>query len=134
MADWIDRIGCSRRLEALFRWARPRAARILHPMRPAMSARIERAVLRRLNPRSKWHLLPGLSAAEFFAALERDRIRHIVLRWSETLPHVPPGRDLNLLVHDEDRPKLQHWLSRWPLGTPVDAYAACGSDEFASNR
>jgi hypothetical protein len=48
------------------------------------------------------HLAPGLTVGEFFAILARGNVDYVVLRWFDTLPHVAPGEDIDLLVADED--------------------------------
>ena len=74
-------LGCSRRLRGIVsEWARPRRPGFLQPMRPAMSARIERA---RTAPDSTPESKMAFTFRDFLRPsslpLERDRIRHIVL-------------------------------------------------------
>jgi hypothetical protein len=62
----------------------------------------------------------------FLEALDRGGIRYTVLRWFETLPHIEPGEDLDLLVDDDDLPAVQALLDADPGTIPVDLYSVSG--------
>ena len=63
----------------------------------------ERARQHKVRPSKPRRFLPkGMALTEFFEVLERRGVSYAVLRWFETLPHVEPGEDVDLLVADED--------------------------------
>lgn len=74
------------------------------------------------------YLKPGISIAEFFSAMNADGIRYLVLRWFESLPDVHPGEDIDLLIEDDDIPKLEKWLSPYRTNSSqlFDIYSVSG--------
>jgi hypothetical protein len=58
--------------------------------------------------------------------LEDEQLRYVVLRWFEALPQVEAGEDLDLLVADEDLPRVREVLSESPGTFPVDLYSVSG--------
>lgn len=78
------------------------------------------------------HYIPSRTPVErFFAELENRGVGYVVLRWFEDLPRVTPGRDLDILVREEDATKLVDLLvrseRRQPDGVPCDVYGTHGS-------
>lgn len=69
------------------------------------------------------------TAETFLLELRRLNINYVVQRWFDLLPHVGEGEDVDILVADEDLPKIEHLLSsRIPIfgGQKVDIYSASG--------
>lgn len=64
--------------------------------------------------------------AGFLHQLAQAQVRHVVLRWFETLPTLPPGEDLDLLVADEDLSKVEALLDAAPGVFPCDLYSVSG--------
>jgi hypothetical protein len=58
--------------------------------------------------------------------LEEQGIRYAVLRWFESLPHLEPGEDLDVLVADEDVEEFRNVLHEEPGTLPVDVYSESG--------
>lgn len=81
----------------------------------------------RVKERARLYLSPELGTQAFFAALARRGVRYAVLRWFDDLPRVAPGSDVDLLVHDEDRPALVEALGTGTGTIPIDAYCVWGS-------
>ena len=104
--------------------------RLLFPFRRGFGRIGEAALLRLLNPRRRWFLPPRLAPAAFFAALAERRVAYVVLRWFDDLPNVLPGHDIDLLVADDDVPRIGDLLTRWPGGQPCDVYSATGLPGF----
>ena len=75
------------------------------------------------------YLAPGTDLEGFFAVLAERRVRYVVLRWFDDLPHVDPGEDVDLLVADEDLPVVHDLLRTRPLrpgAQPFDVYSVSG--------
>ncbi|SDC49636.1 hypothetical protein SAMN05660690_1655 [Geodermatophilus telluris] len=84
-----------------------------------------------LAPReaTRRHLRAGLSLEQFFDELNRQGVRYAVLRWFETLPDVEPGEDVDVLVADEDLPRLRSLLASHrvaPARQAFDVYSETG--------
>lgn len=58
--------------------------------------------------------------------ITRQGLRHAVLRWFESLPVLPPGEDLDLLVADEDVDRVFALLDEGPGLQPCDLYSVTG--------
>lgn len=58
--------------------------------------------------------------------LQTSGIGHAVLRWFETLPHVGPGEDLDILVEDEGLDSIRRMFDDGPGVQPVDIYSVTG--------
>jgi hypothetical protein len=86
--------------------------------------------LRRRKP-TKRYLPSGLSAEAFFAALDKDNVRYVLLRWWKDFPKLDPGEDLDILVHGDEYEKVEELLSTKPSGIKCDLY---GHDNRNSNR
>ena len=68
------------------------------------------------SKRSSRRFLPrGTSPANFFEALNAIGCRYVVLRWFNALPHLDPGEDIDILVHDEDVDKVRALLTPRPI-------------------
>ncbi len=63
----------------------------------------------------------------FFQRLQAAGSRHVVLRWFESLPLLPAGEDLDLLVDDESLSAVRELLDGGPGLQAVDLYSVCGS-------
>lgn len=68
----------------------------------------------------------ALGVERFLRRLNRHRARYAVLRWFETLPVLPPGEDLDILVDDADLPLVSAMLDEGPGLEPIDLYSATG--------
>lgn len=68
----------------------------------------------------------GLGVAGFLARLQEEQVRYAVLRWFESLPEVPEGEDIDLLVDDDDLEKVVAMLVEGPGIQPVDVYTVTG--------
>lgn len=71
--------------------------------------------------------------ADLFAALDRDGVRYVVLRWFEGLPDDPEG-DVDLLVADEDCGRVEALLEPAPPGTPCDLFDVSGQPGYRYAR
>lgn len=82
-----------------------------------------------VNP-TRWgarrYISPLAGVAGFFEELNEAGIDYVVLRWFETLPRLDPGEDVDLLVADEDVPRLETVIEREPGLIPCDVYSASG--------
>jgi hypothetical protein len=68
-----------------------------------------------------------LGISGFIAQLEAAGLRQVVLRWFESLPDVPAGEDLDLLVHDDDLARIREILDSGSGIQAVDLYSANGA-------
>ena len=83
--------------------------------------------LRRQRRQSARRYLPfNIGVSGFLLELRRLNVKYVVLRWFESLPHVEPGEDLDILVADDDLQALESVLDAWPGIQPVDLYTATG--------
>jgi len=83
--------------------------------------------VRRRQERAARRFVPHVLGVErFLRRLERAGVRHAVLRWFETLPTLPPGEDLDLLVDDADLDSVSALLDEGPGLQPVDLYSTTG--------
>ncbi len=62
----------------------------------------------------------------FLERLSEKQIRHVVLRWFESLPDLSPTEDLDLLVDDDDFEKMLAVLDEGPGIQPCDVYTVTG--------
>jgi hypothetical protein len=84
-------------------------------------------VLRRRLPRCARHYLPHtLGIAGFLRRISGEGIRHVVLRWFESLPELPDGEDLDILVADEHLERVREILDAQPGIEPCDVYSETG--------
>lgn len=97
------------------------ATLLTHEMRARMHARFRAQRVRRCIP-------PELGVAGLAATFRDRNVRYVVLRWFDRLPHVRPGGDIDLLVHDDDVAAAEQLFERSTSGTPVDLYSVTGLD------
>jgi len=108
---------------------------ILSRFMPYLSDDWRELVSRQIHPKNsraregvKQYLRPDISVESFFRRLDDEGIRVVVLRWFETLPHVEPGHDLDILIADNAVDRVQAMMSCWPEGQRVDCYSETGVD------
>jgi hypothetical protein len=70
----------------------------------------------------------------FLISLQRRAIKHAVLRWFEDLPAVEPGEDIDILVADEDAPRLLTLVEASGTGQPLDVYSVSGTHNLRFRR
>ncbi|MFL6736061.1 MAG: hypothetical protein ACJ8F4_03250 [Sphingomonas sp.] len=87
-----------------------------------------RALGRRVRPptRNPRYIPAKLGVAGVIAELNRRRIRYVVLRWHEYLPDLPPGGDIDLLVHDDDIGEVDEILDTKNGVEECDVYSVSG--------
>jgi hypothetical protein len=76
------------------------------------------------------HFIPhklGLSGV--FARFHDQAVQYAVLRWFETLPEKEPDGDVDLLVADDDLPRVLELLNSGPGVQPCDLYTPSGLAE-----
>ena len=85
------------------------------------------AVRKRRLPTGARHYVPhGLGLAGLLARLRDEKLRHVVLRWFESLPKLPPGEDLDVLVDDDHLPQVLALVESGPGVQPCDIYSETG--------
>jgi hypothetical protein len=92
---------------------------------PAVRRRLRERLLAR--PRRNPRYIPAkLGVDGVIAELNRRNVRYVVLRWFDRLPDLPPGGDLDLLVHDDDICEVDRVLD--PKGgiAECDVYSVSG--------
>ncbi len=74
------------------------------------------------------YLRKKYSLETFFSELNRLDVRYVVLRWFETLPEIAPGEDVDILIHDDDLPKLDMYLAPYHIASAIkfDIYSVSG--------
>ena len=83
-------------------------------------------VRRRKRRKSARYYVPhALGIRGFLERLSEERIRHVVLRWFESLPDLAPGEDLDLLVDDDLEP-IRAIFDEGPGVQPCDVYTVTG--------
>jgi hypothetical protein len=87
-----------------------------------------RALGRRIRPpRGNPRYIPAnLGVEGVVLELNRRQVRYVVLRWHEGLPDLPPGGDLDLLVHDDDIAKVDEVLDAAEGTAQCDVYSVSG--------
>lgn len=85
--------------------------------------------VRRPRPhRSSRRFIPHwLGVTGFFDGMRAAGLRHAVLRWFESLPQVPPGEDLDLLVDDDALEMVRKLLDSGPGLQAIDLYSVNGA-------
>ncbi len=84
-------------------------------------------VRRRRLPSGARHYVPfNLGLTGFLQRLRDADLRHVVLRWFESLPELPPGEDLDLLVDDKHLEAVLAILEDGPGVQPCDIYSETG--------
>lgn len=74
----------------------------------------------------RFYLPRDQTVESIFQRIADASIKNTVLRWFETLPHVEDGEDIDILVADEDLPRLVRMLTPIEGGTPFDIYTVSG--------
>jgi hypothetical protein len=69
------------------------------------------------------YINPTFGIEQFFTILNERRIRYTILRWFEELPNLKKGDDIDMLVHDDDLPKIKDLFVVLPTGVPCDVYS-----------
>jgi len=64
--------------------------------------------------------------------MNADNIQYVVLRWFEQLPILAAGKDMNLLVHSDDLPKLNKYFTKKKHSgaIPYDIYSSNGMEGY----
>lgn len=106
----------------LWRLAWPRIVRL--GKRGFLSFRVRRP---RPHTATRRFIPHWLGITGFFGGLRAAGIRHAVLRWFESLPHVAPGEDLDLLVDDASLESVRKLLASGPGLQAIDLYSICGA-------
>lgn len=97
------------------------AARVSRAGKRRIAARLRRRA--RGNPR----FIPArLGVSGLLAELRRRNVRFVVLRWFDRLPDLPPGGDLDLLVHDDDVDEVDRVLDSKGGIAECDVYSVSG--------
>jgi len=84
------------------------------------------SILARKKETARHYISPQMGVAGFFETLEKRGIRYVVLRWFDTLPDLPPGEDVDLLVADQDVERVEEILDEKPGLIPCDLYSVSG--------
>ena len=66
---------------------------------------------------------PALGIEEFFTILNKRGIRYTILRWFEDFPELAKGDDIDMLVHDDDLPKIKDLFVVLPTRCSCDIYS-----------
>jgi hypothetical protein len=74
----------------------------------------------------RYYIPQGKSVEEFFHGIQQTTAKYVVMRWFETLPHVDPGEDIDMLVSDQDLPLVLAQLDRHSGSIPCDIYTVGG--------
>lgn len=105
---------------------RKHLAPFIAPLRPLIGKGGREYLATLINPSRKTHIPPTLKVSDFFRTADAEGLRIVVLRWFDDLPHIDPGRDLDILVPDGAVTRIQTFLSCWPQGQRVDCYSETG--------
>jgi hypothetical protein len=100
--------------------------RLLYACRRLLGAKLETAILDLANPNRSRFVPSDISIEDFFKRLDERKVEYVVLRWFEGLPELDRKHDLDLLVVDLSVEALESELTHWPVGHPVDLFAASG--------
>jgi hypothetical protein len=85
------------------------------------------AVRKRQLPTGARHYVPHcLGLTGLLGRLRDENLRHAVLRWFETLPNLPAGEDIDVLVGDDHLPRMLTILESGPGVQPCDVYSETG--------
>lgn len=70
----------------------------------------------------------ALGVSGFFRVMIEEEVDYVVLRWFESLPHVAPGEDIDILVADEDIEVMGSYLKMTGKNgdIPCDIYSVSG--------
>ena len=87
---------------------------------------LSRVLGRDKRPRVRRYIPHGVTVEQFFTSLRDAGVQCAVLRWFDTLPHVAPGEDIDMLVADADLAILGSFLDNISGSVPCDIYTAGG--------
>jgi len=73
------------------------------------------------------YLKKGVSLDSFFEIMNSRDCNYVILRWWVRLPFVAAGEDIDILIADEDRDKINDLLTVDMEGQPLDLYTITGS-------
>lgn len=79
-------------------------------------------------PEPRMYFSPVWGVEGLAARLAAEKIRYLVLRWFDALPHIDPGEDLDMLVADDDLDRFRELVETEPGTIPIDAYSVTGLD------
>ncbi|HUT95066.1 MAG TPA: hypothetical protein VMY37_36765 [Thermoguttaceae bacterium] len=121
---WAAIVGLAYLLLGRVRWAG------IVPCRTGAGATRYVVVLKVRRPKrrksARYYVPHALGIRGFLERLSEERIRHVVLRWFESLPDLPPGEDLDLLVDDDDLEPIRAIFDEGPGVQPCDVYTVTG--------
>lgn len=103
--------------------------RFLYACRRLLGEKLETAILDLANPNRSRFVPSDISIEDFFKRLDERNVEYVVLRWFEGLPELDRKHDLDLLVVDLSVEALEEELTHWPVGHPVDLFAASGEPD-----
>lgn len=79
--------------------------------------------------RQRVYLKLGLKPVQFFEELNKRKVDYILLRSWEDWPSFPEDEDINILVEDEHRDRINDLISPYDVrGIKCDVYTATGSN------
>ncbi|RYV49392.1 hypothetical protein [Pengzhenrongella frigida] len=76
--------------------------------------------------RPRQYLSEVVGVAGLIDRLNDEGVRYAALRWFDSLPHLEPGEDLDLLVADDDLAAVRALLAEEPGTIAVDLYSETG--------
>lgn len=76
--------------------------------------------------RARRYVLRRYSCEAFFRELTARKIQYVVLRWFETLPEIEPGEDVDMLIADDDLPRIADLFVRFRTPLACDVYSLTG--------
>lgn len=76
--------------------------------------------------RPRQYLSEVVGVAGLIERLNAREVQYAALRWFDSLPHLQPGEDLDLLVADDDLAAVQAILAEEPGTIAVDLYSETG--------
>lgn len=80
--------------------------------------------------KKRQRIRPEISVEDFFRALQEREVDYVVLRWHHELPQVRKGKDIDILLADEDLEKIIDLTTTWPVGQRCDIYTTTGVENF----
>lgn len=95
---------------------------------------LRRAIIKPLkSPRV--YIKEGISRMDFFGILHDRNVEYVLLRWWQNLPEIPEGEDMDILIKDEHRDRIDDLLVFYDNGTNLkcDFYTIAGS-KYGSRR
>lgn len=81
-----------------------------------------------IEMKTRQYIPDSISVDDFFKALNQEQIRYIILRWFEKSSNIRKGKNINLLVHDDDLVKISKHVSPYYKNNsiPCDIYSIRG--------